>query len=126
MDSTNSASRPLDALVARHEHLLPTLTSAQVSRIATGGVELDHEQLLALIQTDSELSEIFMRAFMVRRLELIAHNLGDAVVIGSAHSAGTLRIKEFLTRNGHPFQYIDWIATARRGWISPAAPTRKR
>jgi thioredoxin reductase (NADPH) len=28
-------------------------------------------------------------------------------VIGSSHSAGTLRVKEFLSRNGHPFQYID-------------------
>jgi thioredoxin reductase (NADPH) len=28
-------------------------------------------------------------------------------VIGSAHCAGTLRVKEFLTRNGHPFHYID-------------------
>jgi thioredoxin reductase (NADPH) len=70
-------------------------------------IQLDHEQLLALIQTDAELSEILMRAFILRRLELIAHEMGDAVVIGSSHSAGTLRVKEFLTRNGHPFQYID-------------------
>jgi thioredoxin reductase (NADPH) len=48
-----------------------------------------------------------MRAFILRRLELIAHDLGDVVVIGSAHSAGTLRVKEFLTRNGHPFHYVD-------------------
>jgi hypothetical protein len=27
--------------------------------------------------------------------------------IGSSHSAGTLRVREFLSRNGHPFQYID-------------------
>src|SRR5206468_2320995 len=27
--------------------------------------------------------------------------------IGSVHSAATLRVKEFLTRNGHPFQYLD-------------------
>jgi thioredoxin reductase (NADPH) len=48
-----------------------------------------------------------MRAFILRRLELIARDLGDVVVIGSAHCAGTLRVKEFLVRNGHPFQYID-------------------
>ena len=48
-----------------------------------------------------------MRAFILRRLELIAHGIGDVVLIGSMHSAGTLRIKEFLTRNGHPFAYID-------------------
>jgi thioredoxin reductase (NADPH) len=70
-------------------------------------IELEREQLLALIQTDAELSEILMRAFMLRRLELIAHEFGDVVVVGSAHCAGTLRVKEFLTRNGHPFHYID-------------------
>jgi len=53
------------------------------------------------------LSEILMRAFMLRRLELIAREFGDVVVIGSVHCAGTLRVKEFLTRNGHPFHYID-------------------
>src|SRR5262245_48646073 len=70
-------------------------------------IQLDREQLLTLIQTDAELSEILMRAFILRRLELIAHDLGDVVVIGSGHSAGTLRVKEFLTRNGHPFHYVD-------------------
>jgi thioredoxin reductase (NADPH) len=78
-------------------------------RVSEAGevIELGREQLLALIQTDAELSEILMRAFILRRLELVARHLGDVVVIGSAHCAGTLRVKEFLTRNGHPFQYID-------------------
>jgi thioredoxin reductase (NADPH) len=70
-------------------------------------IELEREQLLALIQTDAELSEILIRAFMLRRFELIAHEFGDVVVLGSTHCAGTLRVKEFLTRNGHPFHYID-------------------
>ena len=70
-------------------------------------IQLEREQLLTLIQTDAQLSEILMRAFMLRRLELIAHDLGDVVVIGSTHCAGTLRVREFLTRNGHPFHYID-------------------
>src|SRR5260370_2735641 len=70
-------------------------------------IELARAQLLTLIQTDAELSEILMRAFMLRRLELIAHDFGDVVVLGSTHCAGTLRVKEFLTRNGHPFHYID-------------------
>jgi len=70
-------------------------------------IELDREQVLSLVQTDAELSEILMRAFILRRTELIARGLGDVVVIGSMHCAGTLRVKEFLTRNGHPFAYID-------------------
>jgi thioredoxin reductase (NADPH) len=70
-------------------------------------IEVDREQLLGLIQTDAELSEIFMRAFILRRIELIAGGLGDVVLIGSTHCGGTLRVKEFLTRNGHPYHYID-------------------
>ena len=70
-------------------------------------IEVDRERLLALVQTDSQLSEIIMRAFIVRRVELIAHGLGDVVLLGSNHCAATLRVKEFLTRNGHPYSYID-------------------
>src|SRR2546425_5960056 len=70
-------------------------------------IHLEREQLLALVQTDSELSDILMRAFILRRVELIARGYGDAVVLGSTHSADTLRIKEFLVRNNHPYSYID-------------------
>jgi thioredoxin reductase (NADPH) len=70
-------------------------------------IEVDRERLLALVQTDSELSELIMRAFIVRRVELIAHGLGDVVLLGSNYCAGTLRVKEFLARNGHPYSYID-------------------
>ncbi len=70
-------------------------------------IELDREQLLMLVQIDSELSEILMRAFILRRVEMIAHEFGDVVLVGSTHAPGTLRVKEFLTRNGHPYSYID-------------------
>lgn len=70
-------------------------------------IELDREHLVALVQTDSEVGEIIMRAFIIRRVELIAQGLGDVVVVGSNHCSGTLRVKEFLTRNGHPYAYID-------------------
>ena len=70
-------------------------------------IELGREQMLTLVQTDSELSDIFMRAFLLRKVELIAQGVGDVILLGSTHSPGTLRIKEFLTRNGHPYSYID-------------------
>ena len=70
-------------------------------------IEVDRSQLMALVQTDSELSDIFMRAFILRRLAVIARGSADVVLVGSRHSAGTLRIKEFLTRNGQPLMYVD-------------------
>jgi thioredoxin reductase (NADPH) len=48
-----------------------------------------------------------MRAFILRRVELIAHGFGDVVLLGSNHCSGTLRVKEFLTRNGHPYSFLD-------------------
>ena len=43
-------------------------------RASTDGevIEVEREQLVSLVQTDSELSEILMRAFILRRVELIA------------------------------------------------------
>lgn len=83
-----------------------SLVRAQVSE--PGEVcELDRERLLAIVQTDSEISEVLMRAFILRRVELIAQGFGDAILIGSTHCSGTLRVKEFLTRNVHPYTYID-------------------
>ena len=70
-------------------------------------IEIEREALQGLVETDSELSDIFLRAFILRRLELIAREVGDIVLIGSSHSLDTLRIKEFLTRNYQPYSYID-------------------
>src|ERR1039458_5807498 len=66
-------------------------------------IQISRENLMALVQTDAELSEIVMRAFILRRAQLQAQALGDSTLVGSSHSADTLRIKEFLTRNGHPY-----------------------
>jgi len=70
-------------------------------------IEVGRDDLLALIQTDSELSAMFMRAFILRRVELIARGVSDVVILGSTHCQGTLRIREFLTRNGHPHTMLD-------------------
>src|SRR5437867_5035882 len=68
-------------------------------------VVVDREHLRALVQRDFELSEILMRAFILRRVALIAHGDSGLVLIGSRHSARTLRIREFLSRIAQPFTY---------------------
>lgn len=70
-------------------------------------VELTRDQMHALIQTDAEIGEVLMKALISRRIELVAREIGDVLLIGSAQSAATFRIKVFLTRNGHPFKYVD-------------------
>src|SRR5262249_19843714 len=70
-------------------------------------LELKGEKLRSLIARDAELSEIFMRAFILRRLALIKGGQGNIILMGSRYSAPTLRLREFLTRNGHPYTYVD-------------------
>jgi thioredoxin reductase (NADPH) len=77
------------------------------TRTASKVLEIDPHSLRRIIQTDAELSEIFLRAFLLRRTHLIAHTSGDVLLVGSSHSADTLRLNGFLTRNGHPHAYID-------------------
>jgi thioredoxin reductase (NADPH) len=67
----------------------------------------DRDALRALVQRDAELSEIFLRAFILRRVELMNEASQDLVLLGSRHSADTLRLKEFLSRNGQPYTYQD-------------------
>jgi thioredoxin reductase (NADPH) len=78
-------------------------------RVAEAGkvIELNRKRLLALVQTDYELGEIIMRAYILRRVGITTQGLGDVVLVGSTHSGDTLRVKEFLTRNNHPYAYID-------------------
>ena len=70
-------------------------------------LEVSIENFRAMIARDAELSELFMRVFILRRLELIHHEAGNAVLLGSNHSPATLHLREFLSRNGHPYRYID-------------------
>jgi thioredoxin reductase (NADPH) len=60
-----------------------------------------------LVQTDPEISEVVMRAFILRRVALLAEGWGDAVVVGSQNSAATLRLQAFLVKNGQPYRYLD-------------------
>jgi thioredoxin reductase (NADPH) len=84
----------------------PALASARAA--AAGEVlELDHAQLRRIMDTDAEVGEVFLRAFLQRRAAIVAQGLGNAVLIGSRHSADTLRLREFITRTGHPFAYVD-------------------
>jgi thioredoxin reductase (NADPH) len=70
-------------------------------------LELSAANLRTLIGKDAELNEIFMKAFLVRRVSLQETGQGNVLMLGSRYSANTLAVREFLTRDGHPFTYID-------------------
>src|SRR6478609_2387561 len=60
-----------------------------------------------LVSTEADIGEIVMRAFILRRVNLIRHVHGGVVVIGPAHTADTLRLIQFLSRNAYPHRLVD-------------------
>jgi thioredoxin reductase (NADPH) len=83
--------------------------SIVVGQVVSGGevLELDHQQFRRLVQNDSDVSDVILRAFILRRMAIIQDQFGAVVIVGSRHSADTLRLKEFLSRNGEPYSSLD-------------------
>ncbi len=78
-------------------------------RVGASGevLAIEESRLRTVIQNDAELGELFLRAFILRRVGLIQAQAGDVILLGSSHSAGALRLQQFLTRNNHPYMYLD-------------------
>ena len=73
-----------------------------------GEVLAVHEsELRSIVQTDAEISELFMRAFILRRMALVAEKLSDVILLGSLHSSAMVRLVQFLTRNTFPYELMD-------------------
>src|SRR5204862_3496794 len=70
-------------------------------------LEIDAEQLHALLVAEAALGEKFMRAMILRRVALIESGAGGPVLIGAAASPDVARLRSFLTRNGIPHQLLD-------------------
>jgi thioredoxin reductase (NADPH) len=70
-------------------------------------LEISAVGLRSVVARDAELGEIFMRAFILRRIALISSGLGNVIVMGSRHCSNTLSTREFLARNAYPYTYID-------------------
>jgi thioredoxin reductase (NADPH) len=90
-----------------------TMISGQESlvrgRVTAPGefLEIGSAALRSLVARDAELSEILLRAFILRRVALVQSGFGNVILLGSRHSARTLELREFLARNGHPYTYVD-------------------
>ncbi|KJK24364.1 copper transporter [Burkholderiaceae bacterium 16] len=71
-------------------------------------LEIEPDGMRALVIAEADLSEIIMRAFILRRISFIEDEAsGGVIVIASRHSAGALRLREFLSRNSYPALYLD-------------------
>src|SRR5439155_273096 len=82
----------------RAERLYPTLTPAQLARITAHGRPRHVERGEVLVQAGEQTARLFV--VVAGRLDVIRPAAPEQVV-------GTLRVREFLTRNGHPHTMVD-------------------
>jgi thioredoxin reductase (NADPH) len=60
-----------------------------------------------LVGSESDIGEVIMRAFILRRVGFIRHQTGGVVLIGASHAGDTLRLQRFMMRNGFPHRLLD-------------------
>src|SRR4051812_30122400 len=108
-DREEPVTKHLAAEFTGEINMLSARRSLVRARAASDGtvIAVDRADLRTLVQRDPELSEIFMRAFILRRIALASQPTNDLVLLGSRHSGNTQRLREFLSRNGQPFTYQD-------------------
>ena len=80
------------------------------TRLSVLAVPID--RLREVMLTHARLGELIMRSFILRRMRMISERSSDLLLVGSRHSAGTLQLQDFLTRNGHPYTFVD-LETAK-------------
>lgn len=69
--------------------------------------EVSADALKKIIREMPRLSDLLLRAFLMRRELIEELGLAAVRVIGSRHSKDTHRIREFLAKNKIPFNWID-------------------
>ena len=87
-----------------NDHMI--LVSARTA-VDSRVVRVPRPDFRRLVTGESDIAEIMMRAFILRRVGFIRHGQGGVVLIGPSHQADTLRLQRFLTRNGYPHRLFD-------------------
>ena len=83
--------------------VLLSCRAAKPSRI----LRIDRIRLKQLLRTELDISDIIMRVWLMRRAALVRDAQGGVILVGHATSADTLRLQQFMTRNGYPYKLVD-------------------
>jgi thioredoxin reductase (NADPH) len=84
--------------------------TALVTARAVGPVRvarLERSAFKQMMVGEPDIAEKVMRAFILRRMGVIAHLQGGITLVGDPADGDTLRIQRFLSRNGYPVRLVD-------------------
>ncbi len=105
--------------ITRHE---PRQMAGEISQLMGGpsyvqtvagpqgceAVPFDPPHLRSLLIGHAEVGELLMRAFILRRVALLETGAGTSL-LGHAESFDTIRLQNFLRRNGVPYTFLDAV-----------------
>jgi thioredoxin reductase (NADPH) len=84
---------------------------------------IDSERLHQLLVTEAALGEKLMRALILRRVALLETGTGGPLLIDAPSSGRVAQLRNFLTRNSIPHQFLDPAADAdARAFVERYAP----
>jgi thioredoxin reductase (NADPH) len=83
--------------------ILVTGRAAEDGRV----IELSNPELRRAVEELPDLSKILMTAFLTRRTLLLDADFDGVTILGSRFSPDSHRLRDFATRNGVPFRWID-------------------
>jgi thioredoxin reductase (NADPH) len=79
------------------------------ARAATAAVVLriGRARFREYVASEPDIGAVIMRAVILRRAGLIQRIQAGVTVLGSERNADTLRLEQFLSRNGYPYRLVD-------------------
>ena len=69
-------------------------------------IRVPNERFRELMAAEPEIADVMLRAFIVRRIGILESNLGGSWLVGRHNDPDTLRIQQFLQRNGYPVRTV--------------------
>jgi thioredoxin reductase (NADPH) len=80
-------------------------------------LEITRTDLLHIAETHSLLGPVFLSSYLLRRAYSVSSRPEDSLIVGTNHSAGTLRLRTFLGRNACPYTYLDLDRDPAVQWL---------
>jgi thioredoxin reductase (NADPH) len=85
----------------------PALAGARAGPEGCVALAFDAAHLKALIIGSADIGEIIMRAYILRRVELISFGGSGSILIGHPGARDLVRLQGFLSRSGYPHIVLD-------------------
>ncbi|MBV8070583.1 MAG: FAD-dependent oxidoreductase [Acidobacteriaceae bacterium] len=84
----------------------PPLVSARTSAPNSRLLRISRQNLRQLMRDEGDIANLIMQAFIWRRIGLVSQTKTGVVLFGKEGEAETLKLQQFLSRNGYPHRLV--------------------